>query len=92
MYEASFTGLLKTLAIFFIIYYSLKIIGRYVFPLFIKRTVNKMEDRFRAQQEAQQEAQQPQGKVGETTIDKTPVTRRKKSHSDEDYIDFEEID
>ncbi len=88
MHEASFTGLVKTLAIFFIIYYSLKIIGRYVLPLFVKRTMSKMEDRFRAQQEAQQ----PQGKVGETTIDKTPQTKRKTSHSDDDYIDFEEVD
>lgn len=88
MHEASFTGLIKTLAIFFIIYYSLKIIGRYVFPLFIKRTVSKMEDRFRQQQEAQQ----PQGKVGETTIDKAPKQVRKSTHSDDDYIDFEEIE
>jgi hypothetical protein len=88
MHEASFTGLIRTLAIFFVIYYSLKIIGRYVLPLFVKRTMSRMEDRFRAQQGAQE----PQGKVGETTIDKAPQTVRKKSPSGGDYIDFEEVD
>lgn len=88
MHEASFTGLIKTLAIFFIIYYSLKIIARYILPLFVKRTMNKMEDRFKAQQEAQE----PQGKVGETTIDKAPRKPTKSSSNDGDYIDFEEVD
>lgn len=87
MQEASFTGLLRTLAIILVIYYGLKIIARYVFPLFIKRTVNKMEDKFRAQQEAQQ----PQQKVGETVIDKKPQTRKKKA-DDGEYIDYEEIE
>jgi len=88
MHEASFTGLVKTLAIFFIIYYSFKIIARYVLPLFVKRTMSKMEDKFRAQQEAQQ----PQGKVGETTIDKKPRSSAKTSKTSGDYIDFEEVD
>lgn len=87
MQEASFTGLLRTLAIILVIYYGLKIIARYVFPLFIKRTVNKMEDKFRAQQEAQQ----PQQKVGETIIDKKPQTRKKGTDGGE-YIDYEEIE
>lgn len=87
MYEASFTGLLRTLAIILVVYYSLKIIARYVFPLFIKRTMNKMEDKFRAQKEAQQ----PQHKVGETVIDKKPQTRNKKTDGGE-YIDYEEIE
>lgn len=88
MYEASMTGLIRTLAILFIIYYSFKIIGRYVLPLFIKRTINKMEDRFKAHQEAQQ----PQGKVGETLIDKTPRTHSKKKDDSSEYIDFEEVE
>ena len=87
MQEASLTGLLRTLAIILVIYYGIRIIARYVFPLFIKRTMNKMEDKFRAQQEAQQ----PQHKVGETVIDKTPQSQNKKSESGE-YIDYEEVD
>lgn len=87
MQEASFTGLLRTLAIILVIYYSLKIIARYVFPLFVKRTMNKMEDKFRAQQEAQQ----PQHKVGETIIDKKPQSQKREKEGGE-YIDYEEID
>ena len=82
------TGLIKTLAILFIIYYGFKIIARYILPIFIKRTINKMEDRFKAQQEAQQ----PQGKVGETIIDKSPQNKRKPTSTDGDYIDFEEVE
>ncbi len=87
MQEASFTGLLRTIAIFLVIYYALKIIARYVFPLFVKRTMNKMEDKFRAQQEAQQ----PHHKAGETVIDKKPQSHKKEADSGE-YIDYEEID
>ncbi len=87
MQEASLTGLLRTLAIILVVYYSIKIIARYVFPLFIKRTMNKMEDKFRAQQETQQ----PQHKVGETVIDKKPQSQNKKPDSGE-YIDYEEVD
>jgi len=87
MQEASLMGLLRTLAIILLIYYGLKIIARYVFPLFVKRTMNKMEDKFRAQQEAQQ----PQHKVGETVIDKKPQPRKKETDSGE-YIDYEEIE
>ncbi len=88
MQEASFTGLIRTLAIFFMIYYALKIIGRYVFPLFIKRTVSKMEDRMRAEQEAQE----PPQKVGETTVDKKPTLRRKTTEDTGEYIDYEEVE
>jgi len=88
MHEASMTGLLKTLAILFIIYYSFKIIARYVLPIFIRRTINKMEDKFKAQQESQQ----PQGKVGETTIEKAPRTTSKRKNDRGEYIDFEEVD
>ncbi len=87
MQEASLTGLLRTLAIILVIYYGIRIIARYVFPLFIKRTMNKMEDKFRAQQEAQQ----PQHKVGETVIDKKPESR-KKEIDDGEYIDYEEVE
>ena len=87
MQEASLIGFIRTLAIILVIYYGLKIIVRYVFPLFIKRTMNKMEDKFRAQQEAQQ----PQHKVGETVIDKKPQTRKKETDGCE-YIDYEEIE
>jgi hypothetical protein len=88
MYEASFTGLIRTLAIIIIIYYGIKIIFRYVMPLFIKRTFSKMEDRYKSQQEAQQEP----GKVGETVIDKKPNTQQNQAINDGEYIDYEEVE
>ncbi len=88
MQEASFTGILRTLAIILIIYYSFKIVLRYLFPFFIKRTMNKMEDKFKAEQEAQQ----PPKKVGETTIDRQPQQQEKKSDTGGEYIDYEDVD
>ena len=88
MQEASMTGLVKTLAIILVVYYSFKLVGRYILPLFIKRTMNKMEERFKAQQEAQQ----PQQKVGEISIDKKPKTQKKVSDKGGEYIDYEEIE
>jgi hypothetical protein len=88
MYEASFTGLIRVLAIILIVYYGFKLIAQYVLPLFIKKTMSKMEDRFRAQQESQQ----PVGKVGETVIDKKPKTEQNQTLNDGEYIDYEEVE
>ncbi len=88
MQEAGFTNLIRTLAIFFMIYYGIKIIARYVFPLFIKRTVSKMEERIRNQQQQQE----PPQKVGEISIDKKPQTPRTSSKETGEYIDFEEVE
>jgi bacteriorhodopsin len=88
MQEASFTGLIRTLAIFFMIYYALKIVAKYVFPLFVKRTFSKMEERMKAQREAQE----PPQKVGEITIDKKPKAPKNKITDTGEYIDFEEVE
>ena len=88
MQEASFTGLIRTLAIFFMIYYGIKLLARYVFPLFIKHTVSKMEERMRNQQEAQA----PQQKVGEISIDKKPPASKSIPDDSGEYIDYEEVE
>ena len=85
MQEASFTGILRTLAIILVIYYSFKIVLRYLFPFFIKRTMNKMEDKFKAEQEAQQ----PPKKVGETTIDRQPQQPVKKQDDSGEYLNID---
>lgn len=87
MQAASLTGLLRTLIYIFFFYYLFKFIFRLFFPMVVNHTVNKMEERFREQQAAQQ----PQGKTGETVIDKKPSqTDRKKDEGE--YIDYEEIE
>ncbi len=90
MQEASIPGLARTLLIFVIIYYAIKIIGRYVFPLVIKRFMGKFEQKIRDQQ--QQQSNQDDVKVGETIIDKTTVKNTKESNTVGEYVDYEEVD
>jgi len=90
MYEASVQGLLRTILIFVIIYYAVKLIGRFVFPLFIKRFVSKFEQRVKEQQG--QNNPRNDIKVGETVIDKTTVKRTKENNDIGEYVDFEEVD
>jgi len=88
MQEASAQGILRTILILMLVYYGLKIIGRYVFPLLLKRTMNKMEARFRAQQQTQE----PQEEIGKTTIDKKPRGQNKDENGTGEYIDYEEVE
>ncbi|MFK5879718.1 MAG: DUF4834 domain-containing protein [Flavobacteriaceae bacterium] len=90
MHEASVQGFVRTIFIFIIIYYAVKIIGRFVFPLVIKRFMGKFEQKFRDQQE--QNSPKSDERVGETTIDKTSVKSSKESNAVGEYVDFEEVD
>ena len=90
MHEASVQGFVRTILIFVIIYYAVKIIGRFVFPLVVKRFMGKFEQRVRDQQ--QQKSPREDKKVGETTIDKTTIKGSKESNSVGEYVDFEEVD
>jgi hypothetical protein len=89
MQEAAFVNLLRTIAIIVLIYYGLKIIGRWAFPLLIKRTMNNMEKRFREQQGS---AEPPVDEVGKTTIDMKPQSNKETKDDSGEYIDFEEVE
>ncbi|MDJ0645449.1 MAG: DUF4834 family protein [Flavobacteriaceae bacterium] len=83
-------GLLRTLLIILIIYYGLKLVARFVFPLVMKRFANNVEKRFNEQQDQFRRDQQ-QTNVGETVIDKAP-REQKSNESIGEYVDFEEVD
>ena len=71
-----------------LIYYSLKMIGRYVFPYLIKRFMGKMETRMNQQQGFEKEEDIT---IGETVIDTKP--KDKTSNKDVgEYVDYEEVD
>lgn len=89
MQEASVQGFVRTILIILLIYYALKIIGRIVFPMFVKRFVGKFEERVRNQQQQSQPRNQ---KVGETIIDRKPQTTKESSNDVGEYVDFEEVD
>ena len=90
MHEASVIGFARTILIFILIYYAVKIIGKFVFPLIFKRFVGKFEQRVRDQQE--QNSTSSNENVGETVVDKNSVKSTKESNSIGEYVDFEEVD
>ncbi len=83
-------GFLKILLIFIMVYYILKTVTRLVFPIFMKRFMNKMEDKMKQQQQGFNE-QYDDSKVGETVIDKKPTDKTSNKNVGE-YIDYEEVD
>jgi hypothetical protein len=84
--------LLRTILIIILVYYGFKIIGRIVFPMFIKRFVGKFEERVRNQQEQRDSSQKSDQKVGETTIDKKGGSDKESNNSVGEYVDYEDIE
>lgn len=82
-------GFFRTILIIFLIYYGLKIIGRFAFPLIFKRFVSKFEEKVRNQQ---QQAAKPNEKVGETVIDKKPISTKESNDDVGEYVDYEEVE
>lgn len=83
-------GLLKTIAIFIIIYYAFKFFSRYIAPIFLKKVINNVEKKYKAQQEQQQNTA-TDGKVGETVIAKKPSNQKEGNKTVGEYVDFEEV-
>ncbi len=83
-------GLLRTLLIILVIYYGLKLITRFAFPLVMNRFQSNMERKFKEHQDQMRRSQQ-NTKVGETVIDKAPSASKSNENVGE-YVDFEEVD
>ena len=90
MQEASIPGFLRTILIIMLIYYGIKLIGKYVLPIFLKKMVKSFEEKVKQQQGYQ--APPKQTKEGETIIDKKPPPPKESSKKVGEYIDFEEVD
>ncbi|MFZ0489942.1 MAG: DUF4834 family protein [Salegentibacter sp.] len=91
MYEASFSGVIRTILILLLIYYGLKILFRWFGPSLLKYFMKKMGKRFEQQFN---QYQQPQNgkKEGEVSIEKKPKNKRRSNKNAGEYIDYEEID
>ncbi|WP_299836952.1 DUF4834 family protein [uncultured Tenacibaculum sp.] len=83
-------GLIKTLLIIGIIYYSFKFLARLFAPYLMKKAMSKMEEKMRNQN--RQAANKNDVKIGETVIDKKPNSTKQSDKSVGEYIDFEELD
>ena len=82
-------GILKTILYIMMFYYIIKIVTRFAFPIFIKRFVNKMEDKMRQQQGHNE--QYDETKIGKTVIDKKSTNKTSNKDVGE-YVDYEEVE
>lgn len=82
-------GLVRILLIFLGIYLLFRIIVRYVLPLIVRKTVQKVADRFDEQQATRNSGQ----KVYEhnDVVIRKPSAKRGQGNSDGEYVDFEEV-
>ena len=92
--EASITGVIRTIAIIVLIYYTFKIIRIYVLPLLLKYFFKKVEKNM----QQQYSNARPQGRVvkddGKVKITVNPTQQHKSTTSSTDndeYVDFEEV-
>jgi len=85
-------GLLRTLAIIFIIILVFRVLSRFVFPWLLKSFVNKAQRDFEQKRQDidDQHSQRPEGEV---TIKTKPKKGQNRSKDDDgDYVDYEEVD
>ncbi|HHC79598.1 MAG TPA: DUF4834 family protein [Flavobacteriia bacterium] len=91
MQLAYISGFLRTILILVLIYYAVKIIGKYVFPVILKNMMRNVEKKFNQQQQENVSREQSV-KEGETIIDKTPGQTKKSSDDVGEYVDYEEVE
>lgn len=90
MQEASIQGFLRTILIIMLVYYGLKLIARYLFPVLFNKMMNNVEKKVREQQGYQKP--QDISKEGETTIERKPVQNKESNKNVGEYVDYEEVD
>ena len=91
---ASFSGFLRTILIFLLIFYGLKFLARIFAPYLVKYMSKKMQERFGQQFQQQQQPNTRSNRPieGETVIDKMPYQQKSSDKKVGEYIDYEEID
>ena len=70
------------------VYYGIKYLAKFLFPVLMKRFMNKMTDGQFGQFQQQAPPEKPEGEV---TISKTKGKNSNPSSIDGDYVDFEEV-
>jgi len=76
---------LKTVGIIVVIYYALKLAGRLLFPIVVKKAVNNMQAR-------QSAYTREQKREGEVTVEKPRNEQSRNRNTEGEYVDFEEIE
>jgi len=82
-------GLFRFLFWFFLISYILRILGRYIFPILLKRYIKKKQSQFNQQFNQQDSTLE---KEGEVSIKTKPKKSKNDTNDMGEYVDFEEVD
>ena len=82
-------GLFRFLFWFFLISYILRILGRYIFPILLKRYINKKQSQFNQQFNQHDSNLEKEGKV---SIKTKPKKSKNDTNDMGEYVDFEEVD
>jgi len=78
----------RTLVVIAIIYFGIRFISRYIFPMLLDKGMKNMQQKM----QDQQRQQRPSRPEGEVTVEK-PRSNSKNNKSDNgEYVDFEEVD
>ena len=83
------TGFLYILFWFFLISYILRILGRYILPILLKRYIKKKQSQFNQQFNYQDS---PVEEEGEVSIKTKPKKSKTDTNDIGEYVDFEEVD
>jgi len=84
--------LLQTILIVILVYYGLKLLGKWLAPKLLNYAVKKTNERFGQQFGNYQDFDRTQEREGETTVSQKPHRKSNPSKKVGEYIDFEEID
>jgi hypothetical protein len=81
-------GLVRTLLVFFVVYYLFKFTAKYLLPFFVSNRINKIK---REQDQAQSNwVKQKKAEEGKVTIKYTSKGGNKTA-TDGEYVDYEEV-
>jgi hypothetical protein len=84
----SIRNFLTTIGLIVVIYYALRFLGRLLFPIVVKKAVNNMQER-QTQYQRQYQQQKPEGQV---TVENNQQQQSRRTSSEGEYVDFEEIE
>jgi Domain of unknown function (DUF4834) len=80
---------LRTLLIIVILYYGIRLVVRYLFPMLLDRGMKNMQRKMQDQQRNQQRSSRREGEV---TLEGQPNKGKKSDRGSGEYVDFEEVD
>ncbi|TQD40148.1 DUF4834 family protein [Haloflavibacter putidus] len=93
MYEASFTGVIKTILIILLVYFGVKLFFKWFGPSILKYIMNKVGSNIEKKFREQQGFNNQNHKSEEETLSQKKTTKKTKSNKDVgEYIEYEEID